>query len=73
MTKYRIEKDAIGELKVPLDVYWGINTQRAIMNFQISGKTFSTEFIHALAQVKKACLIANKKSKMIPEDNFTVL
>lgn len=73
MTEYRIEKDAIGELKVPLDVYWGINTQRAIMNFQISGKTFSTEFIHALALVKKACLIANRKSKLIPEDIFTVL
>ena len=73
MTKYRIEKDAIGELKVSLDVYWGINTQRAILNFQISGKTFSTEFIHALAQVKKACLIANRKSKLIPEDIFTVL
>ncbi len=73
MTKYRIEKDAIGELKVPLDVYWGINTQRTIMNFQISGKTFSTEFIQALAQVKKACLIANRKSKLIPDDIFTVL
>ncbi|TET10715.1 MAG: class II fumarate hydratase [Candidatus Thorarchaeota archaeon] len=73
MTEYRIEKDAIGELKVPLDVYWGITTQRAIMNFQISGKTFSTEFIHALAQVKKACLIANRNSKLIPEEIFTVL
>ena len=36
--EYRIEKDVLGELKVPKDVYWGINTQRAINNFRISGK-----------------------------------
>ena len=35
---YRIEKDMLGEIKVPSDVYWGANTQRAILNFQISGK-----------------------------------
>ena len=32
----RLEKDSIGELEVPADVYWGINTQRALMNFKIS-------------------------------------
>lgn len=73
MTDYRIEKDAIGETEVPLDVYWGINTQRAIMNFQISGKTFSTEFIRALAQVKKASLIANKAAKLISQEIFEAL
>ncbi|MHA1963680.1 MAG: class II fumarate hydratase [Candidatus Thorarchaeota archaeon] len=73
MADYRIEKDAIGELEVPLDAYWGINTQRAIMNFKISGKTFSSEFIHALGQVKKACLLANRRAKLIPDDIFTAL
>ena len=38
---YRIEKDILGEIKVPSNVYWGINTQRALKNFKISGKTFS--------------------------------
>jgi len=61
----RREKDSIGELDVPADVYWGINTQRALMNFKISGKTFPKEFILALAQVKKACLIANVAAKKI--------
>ena len=61
----RREKDSIGELDVPADAYWGINTQRALMNFKISGKTFPKEFILALAQVKKACLIANVASKKI--------
>ncbi|MHA2066085.1 MAG: class II fumarate hydratase [Candidatus Thorarchaeota archaeon] len=68
MEKTRREKDAIGELDVPADAYWGINTQRAIMNLQISGKTFSSEFIHSLAQVKKACLIANKVAKLISQE-----
>jgi fumarate hydratase class II len=73
LEKTRREKDAIGELDVPADAYWGINTQRAIMNFQISGKKFSTEFIHALAQVKKACLTANKKAKLISQEIFDAL
>lgn len=64
----RREKDSIGELDIPADVYWGINTQRALMNFKISGKTFPKEFIIALAQVKKACLIANIAAKKIDEN-----
>lgn len=65
MEKTRREKDSIGELDVPMDVYWGINTQRAIVNFQISGRQFPREFIIALAQVKRACLAANIASKKV--------
>ncbi|MFW9787948.1 MAG: class II fumarate hydratase [Candidatus Thorarchaeota archaeon] len=73
MDKTRREKDSIGELDVPADVYWGINTERAIMNFQISGKRFPPEFIHALAQVKKACLIANRTAKLISQEIYDAL
>ncbi|MGY5865011.1 MAG: class II fumarate hydratase [Candidatus Thorarchaeota archaeon] len=73
MEKTRREKDAIGELDVPADVYWGINTQRALMNFQISGRRFSPEFIHALAMVKKACLMANKAEKLISLEVYNAL
>ncbi|MHA2350873.1 MAG: class II fumarate hydratase [Candidatus Thorarchaeota archaeon] len=55
----RKENDVLGELDVPEGAYWGINTQRAIQNFQISGRQFPNEFILALAQVKRACLITN--------------
>jgi fumarate hydratase class II len=65
MEKTRREKDSIGELDVPIDVYWGINTQRALLNFKISGRQFPREFIIALAQVKRACLTANIASKKI--------
>ncbi len=63
--KYRLEKDILGELEVPSDVYWGINTQRAIQNFKISGSTFPEIFIFSLAQLKKACLFSNTELKLI--------
>jgi len=65
---YRIEKDVLGEVEVPNDVYWGINTQRAIQNFQISGMRFPDIFIMSLAQLKKACLLANMELGLIDKD-----
>ena len=65
---YRIEKDVLGEVEVPIDKYWGINTQRAIQNFQISGKSFPKVFIMSLAQLKKACLLGNMKLGLIDKE-----
>ncbi len=67
MKKTRTEKDALGELDVPTDAYWGINTQRAIENFQISGMRFSQRFILSLAKVKKACVLSNMESDDLDE------
>ena len=64
---FRIEKDILGEIKVPSDAYWGVNTQRAIQNFQISGKVFPQIFIISLAQLKKASLLANMELGLIDE------
>ncbi len=66
---YRIEKDVLSELEVPINVYWGINTQRAIKNFQISGKTFPKIFITSLAQLKKACLLTNLELELVEKEN----
>jgi len=65
---YRVEKDVLGEMEVPSDVLWGINTQRALQNFQISGKKFPKIFIISLAQVKKACLLANMELELIDKE-----
>ncbi|GAH75486.1 unnamed protein product, partial [marine sediment metagenome] len=65
---YRTEKDVLGEMEVPSDVFWGINTQRAMQNFQISGKKFPKIFIISLAQVKKACLLANMDLELIDKE-----
>ncbi len=73
MKKTRIEKDVLGELDVPADAYWGINTQRAIGNFQISGLRFSQRFILSLAKVKKACMLSNMESSNLDEDLGTAV
>jgi fumarate hydratase class II len=65
---FRSEKDVLGELEVPKDVYWGINTQRALQNFKISGKRMPKSFIIALAILKKACLLANTELNLIEQD-----
>jgi len=63
--KMRLEKDLLGELEVPEDVYWGINTQRTLNNFNISQRKFPKVFLYALALVKRACLSANQESEII--------
>ena len=70
--EFRIEKDVLGEKKVPKEVYWGINTQRAIENFKISGKQFPPIFIQSLAELKKACLFANKELALIAKKKFDI-
>ena len=57
--KFRIEKDPLGELRVPADAYYGVQTQRAVENFPISGMTAPAELITATVQVKKAAAEAN--------------
>ena len=59
MSKFRIEKDSMGELQVPQDAAYGAQTQRAVDNFPISGITMSEAFIQALGLVKQACANAN--------------
>ncbi|MEJ2248807.1 MAG: class II fumarate hydratase [Candidatus Lokiarchaeota archaeon] len=65
--KYRIENDVLGEVKVPLEAYWGVNTQRAINNFQISNKRFNKNFLDSLALVKKAALLTNNELGIITD------
>jgi fumarate hydratase, class II len=58
-TKYRIEKDPLGEVRVPEDAYYGVQTQRAVENFPISGLTAPPELIVATVLIKKAAAEAN--------------
>lgn len=53
MSEYRIEKDSMGEVKVPKNAYYGAQTQRAVDNFPVSGLRFSRGFIEALGLIKK--------------------
>lgn len=64
---YRIEKDFLGEKEIPADVYYGIQTLRAVENFPITGYTIHKEMIKALAIVKKAAALANMDTKRLYE------
>ncbi|MEO5622157.1 MAG: class II fumarate hydratase [Dokdonella sp.] len=59
MSQYRIERDSMGELKVPDDALYGAQTQRAVDNFPISGLAMPREFIRALGLIKSAAAQAN--------------
>ena len=63
----RIEKDVMGEIEVPADSYYGAFTQRAKINFQISGIKAHKEFLVALATIKKAAALANMELKQLDE------
>jgi fumarate hydratase, class II len=58
-SSFRIERDSMGELKVPADALWGAQTQRAVQNFAISGRRLPRGFIRALALIKQAAAQAN--------------
>ena len=66
----RIEHDFLGEKEIASDVYYGIQTQRALENFHITGVPIShvPEMIQALAYVKKAAAMANMDLQVLPED-----
>ena len=67
--KYRIEKDTMGEVKVPHDALWGAQTQRALENFTISGIKFAfpfgRSFIEALGIIKYCAAASNQKLKLL--------
>ena len=67
--KYRIEKDSIGEVKVPAKALWGAQTQRAVNNFPISGIKmdfpFTKSFVSSLGLIKDAAAKANLRLKLI--------
>ncbi|EFW29934.1 aspartate ammonia-lyase [Selenomonas artemidis] len=69
----RTEHDFLGSLEVPDDVYYGVQTMRAIENFRITGQKLDPDFIVALAQVKKAAALANMDTGRLPHEIGDVL
>jgi fumarate hydratase, class II len=70
---YRIEKDSLGNIRVPGDKYWGAQTQRSHENFRIGGNLMPIEVIHALAVIKKAAAIVNCELGLLPQDKMKVI
>ncbi len=62
---YRVEKDSMGEMRVPADRYWGAQTQRSYQNFKIGGELMPREITHAFGVLKKAAAMANRQ--LVPD------
>ena len=64
-TKTRIERDSMGEMEVPLHVLYGASTQRAVLNFPISGRTLPPSLICAYVLLKRSAAVVNQKLKLL--------
>ena len=61
-----MERDSMGDMDVPADAYYGASTQRAVLNFPISGQPFPRRFIRALGLVKRAAAQTNRELGLLP-------
>jgi len=64
MRQYRTERDSMGDVRVPVEAYFGAQTLKAVENYPISGWTMPPELIHALGLVKYACAALMKSSSI---------
>jgi len=70
---FRIEKDTMGEVKVPADKYWGAQTQRSKNNFKIGGETMPLEIVRAFGFLKKAAAYTNAELGVLPEEKAKLI
>src|SRR5688572_18807772 len=72
---FRIEKDTMGEVKVPANAYYGAQTQRSIENFKIARdiNKMPKEIIGAFAYLKKAAAITNARLGALPEEKSKLI
>ncbi len=71
--EYRIETDSMGELKVPVKALYGAQTQRAVVNFPISGLTLPVTFIKAVALIKKTAALVNQELGLLDKETTNAI
>ena len=64
--KTRTESDSMGKIEVASNVYWGAQTQRSLLHFNIGRDTMPPELIHAFGTLKKACALVNQDLGKLP-------
>src|SRR3954468_20908693 len=72
-TKTRIESDSMGEIEVPSNVYWGAQTQRSLLHFDIGLETMPPELIRAFAILKKAAALVNQELGKLPAEKAKLI
>ena len=71
--KTRTESDSMGKIEVPSNVYWGAQTQRSLLHFNIGRDTMPPELIRAFAILKKACALVNQDLGKLPADKAKLI
>lgn len=69
----RIETDSMGEIEVPADKYWGAQTQRSLLHFNIGNDVMPREMIRALGILKKACALVNNELGKLADDKLKLI
>jgi fumarate hydratase, class II len=69
----RIESDSMGKIEVPANVYWGAQTQRSLLHFNIGRDTMPAELIRAFGILKKACALVNQDLGKLPADKAKLI
>ena len=72
-THTRIESDSMGKIEVPANVYWGAQTQRSLLHFNIGRDTMPPELIRAFGILKKACALVNQDLQKLPADKARLI
>lgn len=73
LMKHRTETDTMGAIEVPADRYYGAQTARSLIHFDIGGDTLPRELIRALGILKKACALANQDLGKLPADKAKLI
>ncbi len=72
-TRTRLESDSMGQIEVPANVYWGAQTQRSLLHFNIGRDTMPPELIRAFGILKKACALVNQDLGKLPADKTKLI
>src|SRR5271169_3607201 len=71
--KTRTESDSMGKIEVPSNVYWGAQTERSLLHFNIGRDTMPPELIRAFGTLKKACALVNQDLGKLPADKAKLI
>src|SRR6202158_2750888 len=69
----RIESDSMGQIEVPANVYWGAQTQRSLLHFNIGRDLMPPELVRAFGVLKKACALVNQDLGKLPADKAKLI
>src|ERR1700748_3521623 len=70
---HRIESDSMGKIPVPNDRYWGAQTARSLIHFDIGADLMPLEVVHAFGVLKKACALVNQDLGKLPADKADLI